>query len=350
MNSSVCVTIDSISFRSASKRVRSSSSSSSSARSRMRVSGVFRSCDNAVRMRVRSWMKVARRCCIVLKAREACCTSRGPSSGSAGRSRSWPRPSAASVRRCRGRTTQRTATYDRASTLSSSTPSDSTSRHGNACGAAGSAVSKAAQRPSRNCTSVRNTACPAPAPIMPGPPPCMRPCGDASLPAMPGMPAIGAKPSRGCTRTSRSSPSAARRRVANIAACQPAAASARTRGASANDSTSGGTRSTATTCARSASPSASSSLTTSAMRCAGCMPKLPATSRSRSAALIAALSSCATNRPPASTSTSRPNNERGSQRCSQPCSPGGQVCTGKALISRPCPPAPPTRSPRRARS
>ncbi len=51
------------------------------------------------------------------------------------------------------------------------------------------------------------------------------------------------------------------------------------------------------------------------MRCAGCMPKLLLSSRSRSATLMAALSSCATSKPLASTSSRRPNSVRGSQRC-----------------------------------
>ena len=58
MNSSVCVTIASISSRSASNFSRKFSSSSISARSRMRVSGVLRSWDIAVRRRVRSSMKL----------------------------------------------------------------------------------------------------------------------------------------------------------------------------------------------------------------------------------------------------------------------------------------------------
>ena len=142
----------------------------------MRVIGVFRSCDIAVSMRVRSSMKRDSRCCMVLNARAACCTSSGPSSGSGGRLMSSPSSSAASASTYSGRVTQRTATNDSTSTATSRTTSVSSQPP-----AAGRRALRqrrnrsVAQLPSRSCTCGAQHGMPpgarprSAAPIMPRP-------------------------------------------------------------------------------------------------------------------------------------------------------------------------------------
>ncbi len=114
----------------------------------------------AVRMRVRSAMNCCSRFCMVLKARAARCTSAGPVSASGARSMLSPRSCAAVASTRSGPVTQRTATRDSTTTVTSSTSSVSPTRTGIAASCGVTTDSKVASVPSRSATCTVNEALP----------------------------------------------------------------------------------------------------------------------------------------------------------------------------------------------
>ena len=183
--------------------------------------GVFRSCDIAVRMRVRSAMKRDRRRCMVLNARAACCTSIGPFSAAAARLMSSPRFSAASpARAAAGHPAHRDERQHQHG--HSRTASVSASAHGRPVAPAAASGRRSPRWPSRSCTCVSSRMPPGPGPptahatapgrhhhrVAPGPGPAGRdprpPCG-----------------ARPATCTFASSPSAARSIAVNIECVDP---------------------------------------------------------------------------------------------------------------------------------
>ncbi len=136
----------------------------------MRVIGVFRSCDMAVRTRVRSAMKRDSRLCIVLKGRAARRTSTGPASGSGGRSMSVPSSSAAVASEESGAVAQRTAISESNTTLPRRISSVSATRVEIAATWGGRKVSNVTRVPSRSETWTVKNAPSGERPCMPCPP------------------------------------------------------------------------------------------------------------------------------------------------------------------------------------
>ena len=283
---------------------------------------------------------------MVLKARAACRTSRGPSSGSGGRSRSWPSASAASDSSCSGRTTQRTATIGQRQHRRQQHAQREHQPPGQRLGrVAAAAVSKRAQRPSRKLhlgaqyrrrrrSGLRRApSCPA----------HRRASASCSAPRAAGR--RGRLAAKLCTRvaraTARSSPSAARRRVANMWARQPSVGVGgdgrrvvqrqhqRRHAEHGDDALRARPRPGRRAAARRrqcAAPAA----------CRSCR----STSRSRSATLMAALSSCASSRPSA-----QHQHQAAEQRA-----PAASARRARGITACLRPPAPTARSLRRAPS
>ena len=102
----------SISSRSSSIVCLSSSSLTNSVRSRNRVIGVFRSCETAARVCVRSLIRRSIRACMRLNAFAACWISIGPACDTSGAVRSIPMRSAARASVRSGAVTDRTSTNE----------------------------------------------------------------------------------------------------------------------------------------------------------------------------------------------------------------------------------------------
>ena len=162
--------IASISAMVASILSRSCGSATFSARRRSRVSGVRRSCEMAASRRVRFSIRLRRRTCMSLKAREARRVSTVPVSGSGGAATSRPSRSAATASDASGAVTRRTAQIDTARMMIAMIAIETRNWRDSAGPVAGSPVANESHWPSGNgMATCRSRKPPSPCIIGPRP-------------------------------------------------------------------------------------------------------------------------------------------------------------------------------------